>query len=79
MTGAPAARVARPRRGRIAHGLVADHVIFDPARVRATATHDEPRRLPTGIEFVVVNGTLVVDGGRHTGARPGRALRLGRD
>lgn len=79
MTGAPAARLGLVRRGRIADGLAADLVVFDPARVRANATVDEPRRLPTGITFVAVSGTLVVDGGRHTGARPGRALRRGRD
>ena len=54
-------------------------MVFDPARVRANATYDEPRQSPDGIEYVVVNGTLVVDGGRHTGALPGRALRRGRD
>ncbi len=79
MTGAPAARLGLRSRGRLADGLAADLVVFDPARVRANATYDEPRRLPDGIEHVIVNGTLVVDGGRHTGAQPGRALRRGRD
>ena len=79
MTGAPAARLGLRSRGRLADGLSGDLVVFDPNRVRANATYDEPRRLPTGIEFVAVNGTLVVDGGRHTGARPGRSLRRGRD
>ncbi len=78
-TGLPAARLDLRERGRIADGLVADLVVFDPATVRSNATYDEPRRLPDGIEHVVVNGTLVVDGGRHTGATPGVALRRGRD
>ncbi len=79
MTSMPAARLGLRDRGRIADGLVADLVVFDPATVRSNATVDEPRRFPDGIEHVLVNGTLVVDGGAHTGALPGRALRSGRD
>jgi N-acyl-D-aspartate/D-glutamate deacylase len=79
MTSLPAARLGLRDRGRLADGLAADLVVFDPATVRANATYDEPRRYPDGIEHVVVNGELVVDGGRHTGATPGRALRHGRD
>jgi N-acyl-D-aspartate/D-glutamate deacylase len=78
MTGAPAARLGLADRGLLRDGYAADLVVFDPARVRAVATYDDPRRFPEGIEHVVVNGTLVVDGGRHTGATPGRALRRGR-
>lgn len=79
MTSMPAARLGLKDRGRIADGLIADLVVFDPATVRANATHDEPRRFPDGIDQVIVNGTLVVDAGGHTGALPGRALRRGRD
>jgi N-acyl-D-aspartate/D-glutamate deacylase len=75
MTGAPAARLSLTDRGLLQDGYAADLVVFDPARVRANATYDEPRRYPDGIEYVVVNGELVVDAGRHTGALPGRALR----
>jgi N-acyl-D-amino-acid deacylase len=77
MTSAPAARLGLTDRGLLRDGFVADLVIFDPARVRSNATYDEPRRFPTGIEYVVVNGELVVDHERHTGALPGRALRSG--
>jgi N-acyl-D-amino-acid deacylase len=79
MTSMPAARLGLKDRGRLANGFVADLVIFDPATVRSNATYDEPRRFPDGIEHVLVNGTLVVEAGRHTGALPGRALRRGRD
>jgi len=79
MTSLPAARLGLRDRGRLADGLAADIVVFDPATVRSNATYDEPRRFPDGIEHVVVNGQLVVDTGRHTGATPGRALRHGRD
>ncbi len=78
MTSAPAARLGISDRGRLADGLLADLVVFDPARIRSLATIDEPRRFPEGIATVIVNGELVVDGGRHTGATPGRALRHGR-
>jgi N-acyl-D-amino-acid deacylase len=78
MTGASAARLGLRDRGTIADGAFADLVLFDPATVRALATYEEPRRYPEGIPYVLVNGVLVVDGGEHTGATPGRALRRGR-
>ncbi len=78
MTAAPAARLGLTDRGRLADGLKADVVVFDPVRVRSLATYDDPRRYPVGIPYVIVNGQLVVDGGEHTGALPGHALRRGR-
>ncbi len=78
MSGASAARLGLADRGIVADGFRADLVVFDPARVRALATYDEPRRFPEGIPYVLVNGVLVVDRGEHTGATPGRALRRGR-
>jgi len=79
MTAAPAARLGLRDRGVIRDGMVADLVVFDPATVRSTATYEEPRSYPVGIEQVIVAGTLVVADGAHTGATPGRALRHGRD
>ena len=79
MTSAPAARLGLRDRGTLKDGAVADITIFDPATVRSNATYDEPRQFPDGIDHVLVNGTLVVDDGAHTGATPGRALRHGRD
>ena len=79
MTSAPAARLGLHDRGVIRDGAIADLVVFDPATVRSDATVDDPRRDPVGIEQVVVAGVPVVDGGTHTGATPGRALRRGRD
>ena len=79
MTGLPAARLGLRDRGTIRDGAVADLVIFDPRTVRSDATIDDPTRRPEGIETVIVAGTIVVDGGRSTGARPGRGLRRGRD
>jgi N-acyl-D-amino-acid deacylase len=79
MTGAAAQRLNLRQRGTIRDGNFADLVVFDPATVRSNATYDEPRRFPTGIDHVVVNGVPVVSGGEHTGATPGRGIRLGRD
>jgi N-acyl-D-amino-acid deacylase len=79
MTSAPAARLGLRNRGVIRDGAIADLVVFDPATVRSNATYDEPRRFPDGIETVIVNGELVVDGGAHMGRTPGRALHRARD
>jgi N-acyl-D-amino-acid deacylase len=79
MTSAPAARLGLRERGTLRDGAFADLVVFDPATVRSTATYEEPRSYPIGIETVVVNGTVVVDRGEHTGALPGRGIRRGRD
>jgi N-acyl-D-amino-acid deacylase len=76
LTGRPAARLRLVDRGLVRTGYHADLVLFDPARVQDTATYDEPRRQPAGIEWVFVNGTAVIDAGVRTGALPGRALRM---
>ena len=78
MLEAFARRLGLADRGIIADGRRADLVVFDPVRVRALATYEEPRRYPEGIPYVLVNGVPVIDGGEHTGATPGRALRRGR-
>jgi len=75
MTAMPADQIGLADRGRVARGKKADLVVFDAARVRDTATFDDPHRYPEGIVHVLVNGVAVVEQGTHTGARPGRALR----
>jgi len=75
MTGAVADRLRLTDRGTVRAGAYADLVAFDPATVRDTATFTEPAQPPVGISHVVVNGTVVVDGGVQTAARPGRVLR----
>ena len=75
MTSIPAQRLGLPDRGILRDGMKADIVVFDPKRVEALATFDEPKQYPLGIEYVIVNGELVVDQGEHTGALPGRALK----
>jgi N-acyl-D-amino-acid deacylase len=78
MTSFPAQRLGLSNRGLLRDGFKADVVVFDPLRVGAPATRSQPKQLAVGIEYVLVNGTLVVDGGQHTGALAGRALRRGR-
>ncbi len=65
-------------RGLLREGLAADVVIFDPATVRDKATFSEPHQYAEGIEVVLVNGKFVVEGGKLTGALPGRVLARSR-
>jgi N-acyl-D-amino-acid deacylase len=74
----PARRLSIPDRGLIREGMWADLVVFDDRSVTERATFEQPRQLASGFSHVAVNGTLVLADGRHTGATPGRALRLGR-
>jgi N-acyl-D-amino-acid deacylase len=75
MSAIPAQRLGLKDRGILRDGMKADIVLFDPARVAARATFEEPKQYPEGIDYVLVNGQLVIDNGRHTGAMPGKALR----
>ena len=74
----PAQRLGIPDRGLLRDGFKADIVVFDPGRVRAPATRAQPKQFPIGINFVIVNGKIVVDQAEHTGRLAGRALRRGR-
>jgi len=78
LTSQAAARLGLPDRGLLRSGMAADVACFDPASIRDTATYENPRSYPEGVPYVLVNGAIVIDGGRHTGALPGRALRRGR-
>jgi N-acyl-D-aspartate/D-glutamate deacylase len=61
-------------RGAIREGLWADVVVFDYERIQDRATYEEPRLAPEGIDWVLVNGQVVIDHGKHTGTRPGQVL-----
>ncbi|CAN5618651.1 D-aminoacylase [soil metagenome] len=78
MTGMPASRLGFRDRGRIAPGMIADLVAFDPDRVIDQATFERPHQYPLGIPHVLVNGVAVIRDGEHTGALPGRVVRPGR-
>jgi N-acyl-D-amino-acid deacylase len=75
MTGRTAAQIGLPDRGIIAPGRKADLIAFDLATIEARGTPQHPKQSPVGIRHVIVNGQFVLEDGRMTGARPGRALR----
>ncbi|NLF17887.1 MAG: amidohydrolase family protein, partial [Lentisphaerae bacterium] len=71
MTAMPAARLGLRDRGVLRRGAMADITVFDPLRVVDRASFDEPHRYAEGIAVVIVNGTVVLEDGTHTGALPG--------
>ena len=75
MTSMPADQCNLDNRGRIARGKKADIVIFNAEKVKDLATFENPHQYPTGIEYVLVNGQVVVQRGKHTGKKPGQVLR----
>ena len=77
MTSFPAQRLGLPDRGILRDGFKADIVVFDPATVKTHATREDPHHYPIGIDYVIVNGKVVIEDGENTGALPGRALRRG--
>ncbi|MFF4017448.1 amidohydrolase family protein [Streptomyces sp. NPDC001843] len=75
LTARPAARLRLPDRGLVREGYRADLVLFDPATVAAGATFEQPRTLPLGIPYVLVDGRFVTEDGRRTDVLAGRAVR----
>ena len=74
MTSWPATRMRLNSRGVIKEGAWADVVIFDYETIQDRATYEKPFVYPTGIDYVLVNGQVVIDRGKHTGARPGHVM-----
>jgi len=75
MTSLPANTFKLKDRGVLRVGAIADIVIFDPARISDTATFDNPKQYPVGINAVMVNGVFAVRDGKYTGERPGKVIR----
>jgi dihydroorotase/N-acyl-D-amino-acid deacylase len=75
MTSLPASRMGLIDRGMVRAGMAADLVAFDPETVHERSTFADPLHYSEGIPYVAVNGQLVVDAGKITDARPGRALK----
>jgi len=71
----PAQRMRLTDRGVLKSGMWADVVVFDPNTIHDLATFDKPNQLSEGMEYVLVNGVAVIDGGKMTGALPGKVLR----
>ena len=74
-TSAVATRLSIPDRGLLREGFFADIAVFDPNTIAEHSTFEQPHQLSTGVRLVFVNGTAVVRDGKHTGAKPGKALR----
>jgi len=74
MTSWPATRMRIADRGLVREGMWADAVIFDYEKIQDRSTYEHPDVTPDGIDFVLVNGQVVIDHGKHTGARPGKVL-----
>jgi N-acyl-D-aspartate/D-glutamate deacylase len=74
MTSWPAERMRLNGRGVIRQGSWADVTIFNYDKLQDRSTYTQPDQYPTGIDYVLVNGQIVIDQGRHTGAKPGMVL-----
>jgi N-acyl-D-amino-acid deacylase len=75
MTSLPAQKLRLKTKGFLAENYDADVVVFDPATVMDRSTYEDPRQYPAGIDWVLVNGSVVVENGKHSGERPGRTIR----
>ncbi|MFF4057401.1 amidohydrolase family protein [Streptomyces sp. NPDC001668] len=75
LTSRPASRLRLPDRGLVKEGYRADLVLFDPRTVAPGSTFEDPRRLPTGIPHVLVDGRFVIEDGLRTDVLAGRAVR----
>ncbi len=75
LTSQPADNLKLSRRGRLAPGVHADIVVFDPATIIDRATFDHPHQYATGVHHVWVNGVQVLRDGEPTGAAAGRVVR----
>jgi len=74
MTSLPAQILGLRDRGQLREGFAADVVVFDPATVGETNSFEKPKSYAKGVDYVLVNGVVVIDKGRHTGAKPGRPI-----
>jgi N-acyl-D-amino-acid deacylase len=76
MTSFPSQRFGFADRGILRDGMKADIVVFSPENVNGPATYDHPKRPPVGIEYVLLNGKVAMEKGRHTGILAGEALKM---
>ena len=74
VTSKSAAKLGLNDRGSLKQGNFADIVVFDPKTIADKATFIEPHQYPVGIDYVLVNGTTVIDHDRHTEKLPGKVL-----
>jgi N-acyl-D-aspartate/D-glutamate deacylase len=77
MTSLPAGKFRLAERGEVREGYWADLVVLDPETVEDTATYEEPRQYPKGIDQVLVNGVVTVESGRPAKSQAGRVIARG--
>jgi N-acyl-D-amino-acid deacylase len=75
MTSLPAQKLGLRDRGLIRPQMYADITVFDLQKIADKASYAEPHQYPEGVEYVIVNGKIVIDGKEHTGVLAGKALR----
>nr|NIU39585.1 amidohydrolase family protein [Candidatus Bathyarchaeota archaeon]NIV44300.1 amidohydrolase family protein [Candidatus Bathyarchaeota archaeon] len=75
MTSLPARKLGLKERGLIKEGMYADIAIFNPEIILDKATYADPHQYPEGVEYVVVNGKMIISKKEHIGALAGKALR----
>lgn len=76
MTSMPADKLGFDNRGRLLEGKIADVVLFNYDTIQDKATFTEPHQYPDGIPYVIVSGELVINKGEHTGAMPGKVIKV---
>ena len=74
MTSANAAKIHQYDRGLLRPGMAADVTVFNAETIIDNATYEVPHQYASGVEYVIVNGKIVLEKGRHSGARPGAIL-----
>jgi dihydroorotase/N-acyl-D-amino-acid deacylase len=74
MSSLPAQILGLSDRGQVHEGFAADLVAFDPAAIGETNSFEKPKSYAKGVPYTIVNGIVVIDGGKHTGARPGKSI-----
>lgn len=75
MTSLPAQKFQLKDRGLLREGFAADIVVFDAETVADKSTYDNPHQYSVGFDYVIVNGKVTLEGGKHTGVKAGRSLR----
>lgn len=75
MTSLPAQKFQLTKRGILKEDMLADIVVFNENEVSDKASFENPHQYSVGFKYVLVNGSLVVENGKHTGVRSGKALR----
>ena len=75
LSNLPAKNLKIQKRGQLKVGNYADVLVFDPAKIKDNATFEKPSQYASGMIHVFVNGTQVLKGGEHTGAKPGRFVK----